>query len=458
MPCAARTERSPSGEPLGICIVGRPTQGKTRLAWEAMRAELTGWTLARWGHNLPDFDFPAQRGCRIVLAIDDAQEYASNPAEVTTLNGLPEQFRGVNARLVIVVTCRDGDDWKNARETLGKLLERLVTVTLTDITDAQADQLAALLKDAGAAVQRDQFDSTPGSLLLGVARMRDERYPKLPEPSKKLLRAMKLLRSATIYDYPAERVRATAVDLFQLAEPDWTSARDALLRAGFLRLGDLDADNERAIAPVADVYLEQAVPDYPAPGADLADDWPALEASLAGRRDAAALVSLGNAFAERPLGNLRANRQYAEACYRAALEVRTRQSAPAAWAMTQNNLGNALSAQAGLAEGAERVALLEQAVAAYRAALEVRTRQDAPAAWAMTQYNLAVLHLDRAAALLEETGKDVALRALQEALACVTAALEVYTQEAVPVYYGYAIRLRDAIEARMRELGGEPGA
>jgi tetratricopeptide (TPR) repeat protein len=444
---ARRTERSPSTEPLGVCIVGRPTQGKTRLAWEAMRAELTGWTLVRWGHNLPDFDYSAQRGSRLVLAIDDAQEYASNPAEVTTLNALPEKFKSAGARLVVVITCRDGDDEKNARETFGKLLERLDTVTLADITDAQADQLAALLKGAGEAVQRDQFDSTPGSLLLGVARMRDERYPKLPEPAKTLLRALKLLRSARIYDYPAGRVRATAADLFQLAESDWQSARDALLphHAGFLRLGDLDEANERAIAPVADVYLEQAVPDYPAPGADLADFWPALERSLARRRDAAALFSLGNAFWERPLGNLRANRQHAEACYRAALAVYTRQSAPAAWAGTQNNLGLALRAQAGLAEGAERAGLLGQAVEAYRAALAVYTRQSAPADWAMTQNNLGVAL--RAQAELAEGAERAGL--LGQAVEAYQAALAVYTRQSAPAAWaGTQNNLGNALSAQ----------
>ena len=354
---AQRSERSPASEPLGICIVGKPTMGKTRLAWEAMRAELPGWTLVKWSHNPPSFDYPAQRGRRVVLAIDDAQEYA-NANEATTLNSLPEAFRAVDARLVIVVTCRDGNDWENACKTLGKLLERLTPVSLTEITDAQADQLAALLKDAGEETQREQFDNTPGSLLLGVARMRDERYPKLLEPAKKLLRTLKLLRSARIYDYPAPRVRAAAADLFQLADLDWTSARDAALRAGFLRLGELDESGERALAPVADVYLERAVLDYPVPGAQMADDWPALKQSLTRRRDAAALNSLGNAFSEYPLGNLRANRQHAETCYRAALEVYTRREAPADWAQTQSNLAVALSDQAELAEGAERTRLL----------------------------------------------------------------------------------------------------
>ena len=89
--------------------------GKTPVAWEAMRAELSGWTLVKWSHNAPPFAFPAQRGRRVVLAIDDAQEYA-NANEAATLNSLPEAFRAVDARLVIVLTCRDGDDWENARQ------------------------------------------------------------------------------------------------------------------------------------------------------------------------------------------------------------------------------------------------------------------------------------------------------------------------------------------------------
>ena len=56
--------------------------------------------------------------------------------------------------------------------------------------------------------------------------------------------------------------------------------------------------------------------------------------------------------------------------YRAALEELTRERVPLDWAMTQNNLGNAL---ATLGERETGTARLEEAVAAYRAALEERT-------------------------------------------------------------------------------------
>lgn len=393
---AQRTDHAPTTEPLGICIVGRPTQGKTRLAWEAMRAELTGWTLVKWSHHPLPFDFPTQRAGRVVLAIDDVQEYASNPAEVTTLTGLPEAFREVDAHLVIVVTCRDGDDWDHARQMLGKLLERLTPVYLTDITAAQADQLAALLREAGEAVQRDQFDHTPGSLLLGVVRMRDERYPALPEPAKKILRVLKLLRSATIYGYPAPRVRATAADLFHLAESDWSSARDALLRAGFLRLGELDEHHERALVPVADVYLERTVPDYPAPCENIVDYWPLLEQSLIERRDFFTFNQLGIAFNKQSLGNLLSNQSHAETCFRAALHVYTYETTPIPWAGTQNNLGEVFFKRASLVSGQERVALLRRAVAAYQEAQKVFTPEEFPLEWAGTQHNLGNAQLEQA--------------------------------------------------------------
>jgi transcriptional regulator with XRE-family HTH domain len=77
--------------------------------------------------------------------------------------------------------------------------------------------------------------------------------------------------------------------------------------------------------------------------------------------------------------------QDAVTAYRAALEVYTREASPMDWAMTQNNLGNALR---DLGTRAGDTAALQDAVTAYRAALEVYTREASPMDWAMTQNNL----------------------------------------------------------------------
>ena len=77
-----------------------------------------------------------------------------------------------------------------------------------------------------------------------------------------------------------------------------------------------------------------------------------------------------------------------------ALTERMRDRVPLAWAMTQNNLGNALRA---LGERESGTARLNEAVAAYREALMERTRERVPIQWTATQNNL-----DRALKLLEE--------------------------------------------------------
>ena len=71
--------------------------------------------------------------------------------------------------------------------------------------------------------------------------------------------------------------------------------------------------------------------------------------------------------------------------YREALKECTRERVPLDWAMTQNNLGNALRI---LGERESGTARLEEAVAAYREALKERTRERAPLEWATTQNNL----------------------------------------------------------------------
>ncbi len=78
--------------------------------------------------------------------------------------------------------------------------------------------------------------------------------------------------------------------------------------------------------------------------------------------------------------------QGAVQAFRLALEVRTRQSAPADWAMTQNNLGVARETQGD--KGGGRAAY-EAAIGHYRAALEVFTAQSAPAYHQTIASNLA---------------------------------------------------------------------
>jgi tetratricopeptide (TPR) repeat protein len=434
---ATRKGTAPAAGALGICVFGRPTLGKSRLAWEAMQAELPTWTFVKWPHT-PEHPFPFAAERRIVLWLDNLQEFA-NPAEAPGLSDLPRRFASAGVRFVVVATCRNGADEVRAGEYLGSLLRRLTPIRPADITREEAGQLARALEKVGAQVYAGRFDGTPGALLLGVDRMRDEQFPQLPPDAKRVLRAMKLLRSAGIFTYPAERVRHTAADLFALPDNPgaWREAVTAVTVAHFVRrVGASDAAGERALEPIADVYLEEAVPDsdYPGPGANLADGWSGLQESLMRHRDADALVSLGIAYNDHPLGNLRSNQEHAVACFRAALMVYTPETTPIEWAQTQYELGNALREQALLAEGPQRAALLEQAVAAHRAALTALSPEHTPTDWANTQNNLGLALATQAG--LAEGPQRAAL--LEQAVAALRAALSVHSREETPVNWAQA--------------------
>ncbi len=365
---AAHQFNPSSQQILGICVFGRPTAGKTRFAWEALRATLHDWIFVRWPND-PEypFDFARERGRKIVVWLDDLHEYA-NPSEAPLLNDLPRRFTAVGARLVVVATCRDGTDEQRTHASLERLLERLQSIRLADISRAEAGELAEDLQEAGVETHLDQFDQTPGSLLLGVQRMRDQRFPALPQSARGVLHAMKLLRSAGIFNYPSSRVSATAEDLFGVAEGQWLAARDALVKEGFARLESGSAPDDPDLEPVADVYLERAVPDYPAPGADLAQDWPRLEASFIRHRDADGLVGLGTAFAGQP-GETNANLLHAATCFRAALDAYRRNHAPEMDLANANaRLGDAALRLALLSAGDERIGWLETALEASKAA------------------------------------------------------------------------------------------
>jgi tetratricopeptide (TPR) repeat protein len=105
--------------------------------------------------------------------------------------------------------------------------------------------------------------------------------------------------------------------------------------------------------------------------------------------------------------------------------IAPRARAPLDWAMTQNNLGNALSALGARENGTSR---LEEGVAAFRAALEEWTRERVPIEWAMTENNLG-------GALVTLGERENSTSRLEEAVAACRAALEERTREPRPCVY-----------------------
>jgi tetratricopeptide (TPR) repeat protein len=133
--------------------------------------------------------------------------------------------------------------------------------------------------------------------------------------------------------------------------------------------------------------------------------------------------------------------------FRDALTVRTRADMPANWAMTQNNLGAALQAQGNRTGGPDGLRLLDEAVTAYRDALTVRTRADMPAQWAMTQLNIGL-----ALESMAEADPDRARAYLPDAEAAFVAALSVYTPEHMAYYHEKATASLSRVRAKLAAL------
>ncbi|HEX6718295.1 MAG TPA: tetratricopeptide repeat protein, partial [Pyrinomonadaceae bacterium] len=124
----------------------------------------------------------------------------------------------------------------------------------------------------------------------------------------------------------------------------------------------------------------------------------------------------------------------AVAAYRQSLLVRTREQMPQAWAITQNNLANALQAQGTRADKPESLRLLDEALTAYRQSLLVFTREQTPRLWAMTKHNVG--------SALQEQGTRAngteAKRLFGEAVAAYREALSVWTRQQLPQQWAMA--------------------
>lgn len=130
--------------------------------------------------------------------------------------------------------------------------------------------------------------------------------------------------------------------------------------------------------------------------------------------------NLGNAYLHLPTGDRAQNLRKAIACYEAALRVWTKRDDGARWAMVQNNFGIVYSDMPRDDQGGN----LKKAIACYKAALRVRTDRDFPAAWASTQNNLGTAYVDLPKG---DRGEN-----LRKATACYEAALRVFTETDFP--------------------------
>jgi tetratricopeptide (TPR) repeat protein len=504
---ASATRPNPSAfmGQVGLCVVGKELLGKTRLAWKALQDEhdtLGQWLFVRWpddapqGNELPELLASLQQHhAKVVLWLDDLSRYKDERSSALVAY-LPGELANRRIPFIIIATLPDEGVVAEAGFSFHGLLDHLTLVHPAKLTMDEARALVAELTKGGDTVTLDEhFDGTPGSIVLAVARMRDEVYPRLSQEAKDILRTMKLLRSAGMRAYPLELVLRTSTKLFLPSHKDWTRDLEALRSAGFLREQVKDNGQVVLLEPSADIYLDVVVPDYSGPTPPV-EEWNRLLGILTSAQDAPALVQLGNGF--RALGD----DESAETCYRRALDHLTRDATGQDWAIAQFGLGDILSRRAEAAdrgqrrkiledaEGAfknvlqvvtdnddpfvaevnarlagvvrleatttvnltRRVKMLDQAAAESRKSLRVQRREINPAKWAETQYTLGRILITHAVLVQDASARRRMLDGAMEALA---QALSVFTPERYPRqrarvqrYTGDAFRLRAASSNR----------
>jgi tetratricopeptide (TPR) repeat protein len=193
--------------------------------------------------------------------------------------------------------------------------------------------------------------------------------------------------------------------------PDETRAHLWIAYAeGEKRLGEERGDNARLASAIA--YYKKALTTWTRDKVPLG--WAMTQNNLGN-----ALSTLG----ERESGT--AHLEEAVAAHRETLTEWTREREPLQWAGAQNNLGNALQTLGARESGTAR---LEEAVAAYREALLEWTRERVPLQWAGTQNNLG-----NALSTLGERESGTAH--LKEAVSAYRAALTEWTRQRVPLQW-----------------------
>jgi tetratricopeptide (TPR) repeat protein len=132
---------------------------------------------------------------------------------------------------------------------------------------------------------------------------------------------------------------------------------------------------------------------------------------------AAAFGDFSSLIRRFPLGDRMLNLELAITANKLALQIRTRDSFPEDWAMTQHNLGNVYADRIR----GERAENLQKAIEAFEFALQVRTCERFPEQWARTQISLSSVYYHRVRGKREEN--------LEQAIKSAKRALQILTYE-----------------------------
>nr|QNT35502.1 cell division coordinator CpoB [uncultured Methanosarcinales archaeon] len=270
-----------------LLIIGMPKAGKTRSAYQAMKLVLPEFYIIRPpAGKLPDFIFPRFKK-NYLLFFDDLNKFTDVNFD---FKRFLDKFRSKSNRMIIISTCRSGDELDTIKNKSTEFFRRFDIVDLNNypLSEAEGEQLA---KDVGVEWKPEQFNATAGSVVLDDEDMK-KRYRYLNDRQKAILRTCKLLRSANIFTYKKDLIKNVCDHILEtkINENNWIDLISSLECNSFI------TNPERSFNRV-DMYdstLDSIVYDY-----SPEDHLPSLLELLIGLKDAENLFYLGNAFYEK---------------------------------------------------------------------------------------------------------------------------------------------------------------
>ena len=298
-----------------VLIIGMPKAGKTKSAYQAIKSVLPEFYVIRPpAEKLSDFTILPPKKNHL-LFFDDVNKFADVDFD---FRRFLDKFNGRSKRMTVLSTCRSGDELDDFKGKSMEFFRRFEIVDLNNylLSEAEGEQLA---EDVGVEWKPEQFNGTPGSVVLDDEDMK-ERYKDLSDIQKAILWTCKLLRSANIFTYKKGLIKNVCAHIFEteIDETDWINSVNLLESNSFITKPKRGFNNIN----VYDSTLDSVLYDY-----SPEDHLPPLLALLVELEDAEHLFYLGNSFDEKK------DYKNAEKCYRKSLEF------DPDYAEAHNNLG-----------------------------------------------------------------------------------------------------------------------
>lgn len=289
-----------------ILITGKPKIGKTRASYEAIE-KLENFSVIKPRPEeigIEKIKIPLLSNKNIILFLDDLQRFVGKNVE-DVIGRLNQKSK----KLIIVATSRTGKELDLVREEILSLYREFTVIELEEISKDDGKILAENIKkeDKKFEWKPEHFDGTPGSVTLDLEDMK-ERYKKAGD-GKIILKALKLLKEASLFLYKETRVKEVCGDIFELSAErlerhNWDEIMNNLKENDFIA-------KDRDIIDIYPSYLDICIYDYDPSLNDLKK----LKNMLIKARDSGSLFYLGDGFCYKN------DFYFAKDCYIEALKI-----------------------------------------------------------------------------------------------------------------------------------------